>query len=226
MKIELLKLVETLKEKGYLVFTDPMRPNIVGIRSSSDIPDKFDDLIVLFYTTRERQVACHIFPATTDPGLYYLENPMNVEGTAILAPGQYVNAFKLGMHKGQYKCLVQRLPVKIIRDFNRDNKLDFDSEKVVEEMAGIELHYAGKNSKKVGKWSGGCQVTQDEHGCESIVNVCEQSAQLYGNAVTYTLITEEDLQAKTLNEIEAKGPDAVKKTKKGNNKKGESEDGQ
>ena len=43
--------------------------------------------------------------ATTDPGLYYLEHPMNVDGTAILIPGQYIGSHKTGLHKGDHALI-------------------------------------------------------------------------------------------------------------------------
>ena len=46
----------------------------------------------------------------------------NVKGTAILVPGQYRGAYKIGFHKGKYKALVQAKPVKLYIDNDKDNK--------------------------------------------------------------------------------------------------------
>lgn len=41
-----------------------------------------------------------VFPATTDPGTFYRENPLSVKGTAIMKPGQYRGAYMIGRHRG------------------------------------------------------------------------------------------------------------------------------
>lgn len=46
-------------------------------------------------------------------------------GTAILCPGQYVDAYEVGNHNGKYEALLQGRPVKVWRDYDRDGKLDF-----------------------------------------------------------------------------------------------------
>src|SRR5580692_3339720 len=80
--------------------------NIIGIRAASPIVNKFDDLLAVLYNDetgpRYIYMAC-----TTKPGLYYLDKPDNPNGVAILVPGQYLNLFIKGLHKGQYPCLVQ-----------------------------------------------------------------------------------------------------------------------
>ena len=65
------------------------------------------------------------WPITTDPGLYWLENPMNVDGTAILAPGQYRGAYRIGKHRDDYQAVVQTGgEVAVYRDDDRNALLD------------------------------------------------------------------------------------------------------
>lgn len=66
----------------------------------------------------------HVFKATTDPGTYWLLQPMQPQGTAILSEGQYPDAWQLGLHRGQYLALVQVKPVTITRDYKRVAVLD------------------------------------------------------------------------------------------------------
>jgi len=80
------------------------------------------------------------YPATTDPGLYYLWHPSCPSGTAILKEDQYLNCFKLGLHKGKYKALVQAKPLTVIRDYNRDSVLNYNSGKEETGMFGINIH--------------------------------------------------------------------------------------
>ena len=53
--------------------------NIVGIRSADTTPNKFNDALYVIYKERGMWVA-RWWPITTDPGLYWLENPGNQLG--------------------------------------------------------------------------------------------------------------------------------------------------
>jgi len=191
------EIIETLKKKGYTVFQNgkPLNLNIVGIRADNAVPGKFDDMLYCFYLV-DKQWVKMCWSITTDPGKFYLQNPLNVEGTAILCEGQYRSAFKLGLHHGKYKALVQAKPVKVTRDFNQDSKLDFHSYKTEVGMFGINIHRASAShtSTIVGKWSAGCQVFQNPENFKTFIALCERSAELYGNSFTYTLLNERDLK--------------------------------
>src|SRR3990167_8174555 len=100
--INLPDIAKVMLKKGYAFFEKADKPfnlNIIGIRSSNNKPDSFDDLITVSWNYKAGWNLLK-FSATTDPGLYWLNNPINVEGTAILAPGQYRGAFCKGFHKG------------------------------------------------------------------------------------------------------------------------------
>src|SRR4051812_24087856 len=99
------KLRAILRHKGFRMYTRPFELNIVGLRSASTIPNRFDDEIHVFYKVDQKKWNYHVFKATTDPGTFWLRNPMQEQGTAILAEGQYVNAYEIGMHRGKYKAL-------------------------------------------------------------------------------------------------------------------------
>jgi len=186
-------IVAVMNKKGYQIEDKSFKPNIVGIRSLSAEPNKFDDHIALFYSDKEGFIAYHLFEATTDPGLYYLENPMRVEGTAILCEGQYLDAYKIDLHNGKYRALCQRLgAVKVYRDPNRDNLFDMDPKKAQTGYFGINIHHAGLDSIQVDKWSAGCQVLKRLEDFNSLMAVCEKSARLNGNVFSYTLLNEKD----------------------------------
>jgi len=118
---------------------------------------------------------------------------MNVEGTAILKEGQHRGAWKLGKHKG-YEALVQRKEVTVIRDGNKDGILDLDSGYEETGFFGINHHRANaKNeSTQVDKWSAGCQVTADPHLYDVFIKLCQESAEVWGEGLTYTLLNIED----------------------------------
>ena len=186
-------IIKAMTLKGYKVFENDNKPlniNYVGIRDTSGV-NKFNDWLVLFWKYKG-QWSSFYRPATTDPGTYWLNNPMNVEGTAILKEDQYRGAWKLGKHKG-YDALVQRKEVTVIRDGNKDGILDLAG---YEETGffGINHHRANaKNeSTQVDKWSAGCQVTSDPHLYDIFIQLCKESEEIWGEGLTYTLLNIED----------------------------------
>jgi len=180
--------------KRYLVFGDPRGYdlNLFGIRTKDMVANTFNDILGAMYLFDGRW-NCFLFPGTTDPGTYWRLNPMNVAGTAVLKPGQYRKAFKLGVHKG-YQALVQASPLPVYRDADRDNELELDESLVQTGMFGINLHRASsvKPSTEVDKWSAGCQVLQDPFQFSFLMELAVRSANIYGDGFTYTLLTEGD----------------------------------
>jgi hypothetical protein len=184
------------KKNGYKINDRPYELNIVGIRSQVTRPNHFDDEIHVFYKTNGLNWEYHRFHATTDPGTYWLKHPMILSGTAILAEGQYKNAYKLGLHRGQYLALVQIGRVSVIRDFNRNNKLDFFSGTKRNGYYGINIHRASINgtTKYVDKYSAGCQVFANISDFNHFLSMCKKHKTLYGNKFTYTLIDQRMLE--------------------------------
>ena len=115
----------TLLQKGFKTFSRPFELNIVGIRANSTKPNSFDDSLNIFYKTSDGKWQFHQFAATTDPGTYWLKNPMNPQGTAIVKHGQYASSHRIGLHRGKYLALVQQRPLTIVRDYDRNANLDF-----------------------------------------------------------------------------------------------------
>ena len=136
------KLRAILRHKKYQLFTRPYELNIVGMRGNSTEPNRFDDEIHVFYKVSPLKWNYHVYKATTDPGTFWLRNPMQEQGTAILAQGQYVNAYALGLHRGQYEALVQQKPLTIIRDYDRDAK-PTDGEQTPVYAMSFELYENG-----------------------------------------------------------------------------------
>ncbi len=182
--------INTIRSKTYEVYTRPYELNIVGIRADSAVPNKFDDEIHVFFKNNAGRWIHYLFPATTDPGTYWLESPMHPQGTAILKQGQYKGAYQIGLHKGKYYALVQRKPVTVLRDYNRNAMLDFLNGRPDTGMFGINIHRASINgtTKTVDVYSAGCQVFANINDFNRFMQLCENHWQLYGNSFTYTLI--------------------------------------
>lgn len=188
-------LKAAVKNLGYDFFENgDYNLNIIGIRANPGTPNKFDDAICVAYKEND-EWKLKKYTCTTDPGLYYLNNPCNVNGTAILKEGQYKGGFRIGRHKDQYRALVQNKNLPLYRDNDRDNEHDMDESTVSVEMAGINIHHSSATgtSTQVDKWSAGCQVFASISDFDEFMTLIDKSAAKYGNVFTYTLINQKDL---------------------------------
>ena len=182
MTASVLKLRDVFTKKGY-VWTSF---HIVGIRSTANKSNAFDDMIgvvdgenVYWYT------------GTTNAGRHWLLNLLNPSGCAVLKPNQYFNTYKIGLHKGQYKALVQYAPVEVYRDNNKNESAE-EIGKIQRGIFGINIHRANPSAKStiIEKWSAGCQVMNDPKQFDEFMNRVQASGLNY---FTYTLIKESDL---------------------------------
>lgn len=178
MDITLDGLKNRFKELGYNWYDF----QLIGIRSKNYKPNTFTDKLILVNGT---QVT--VYNATTRPGRHWLLNLLNPKGTAVLKPGQYVNTWRLGIHKN-YKALVQVLPVEVYRDKNR-NEIAEISDVIDRGIFGINIHRANQayTSTFVDKWSAGCQVVADPIDFSRLLKACEDSGK---GVFTYTLLNE------------------------------------
>ena len=187
---------ETMLKKGYIFFDrdESYNLNIIGVRRVNNaIPNKFDDTIVVIYRSTPGQWEVFTADITTDPGLYWLLRPMNIDGTAILVPNQYRSVYKRDLHQGKYEALCQRGgEVQVYRDADGDRRHDLDPSTIDTGFFGINIHKAGRASTQVDKWSAGCQVFSRSEDYATFMDLTEESAERYGNSFTYTLLLETD----------------------------------
>ncbi len=163
--------------------------NLIGVRTASRVANKFDDWMHIVFKDDSGSWIDLSFECTTDPGTYWLENPMRREGAAILKAGQYRSTWKLDLHRGKYEALCQRGGrVKVYRDSNRDEIHDLDDNSVMDGWFGVNIHKAGSNSTSVNKWSAGCQVIANEAEWEIFMSIVRKSAELHGETFSYTLL--------------------------------------
>ena len=96
--------LQTVRRLGHKVFVGEYNVNIVAIRNDiSPRVDAFDDFITITFKSQGKWVS-YWYPGTTDPGLFYLQHPMKVSGTAILKEGQYRGSHKLGLQRQARTC--------------------------------------------------------------------------------------------------------------------------
>ena len=176
-KVEELQLQFTKLGYKWLPF------QIVGIRSKTDNPNKFDDLIGL---VEKNNITW--FTGTTNPGIHWLKNLLNSKGAALLKPNQYLDTWKLALHQGKYLALCQRKSVVVYRDANKNN---FAEETAVTDtgLFGINIHRANPSviSTIIDKYSAGCIVLNNPIDFKYLIDRCQKSKL---TDFTFTLLKE------------------------------------
>jgi hypothetical protein len=191
----LQQIIKTAENKGYTIDRRPFKLNIIGVRNAKATnQNTFDDQIAYFYYDNNGQLRGKVAVGTTDPSTYWLNQPMNVKGAAVLKSGQYKDAYAIGLHKGQYTALVQVKPVTTIRDNDRNAVINYFAPTTTG-LYGINIHRATlnkKNEAQIGKDSAGCQVFRDVADYNEMIDLAKKSRDKYGNKFSYILIDELD----------------------------------
>ncbi len=187
---------------GYTFFTrGDYNLNLIGLRNASGSAERFDDCILVLCRENNAWVV-YTYPATTEPGTSILRRPIVEGGTAILVPNQYRGVYKIDTHGGKrkYTALCQRHgEVEIWRDDNRDNTPDCVGP-THEGWYGINIHrqWGPDEREYTNGVSAGCQVFQSSKDFYEFMDLCNKSADAYGNKFTYTLIHQDDLEPRGL----------------------------
>lgn len=193
------QIEKAVRKKGYKWFTNHLELNIVGVRNSETegrVTNHYDDVMTVSYNSvGEQRFDC--FPITSDPGMHWIDHPMNRDGCAILVPGQYINVYKIDYHRKKYEALCQRAGrVKVFRDGNKDDQYDYDADTITEGYYGINIHRSSayRTTSYVNKYSAGCQVFSDPDHFDDFMETVKKSRDMGGNILfTYTLIESKDI---------------------------------
>jgi len=173
---------------------------IIGVRSTEDLYDTFDDK---FYEYVGHQFI-RVLTGTTNPGGRQLQGgfkAFNKYGSAILKADEwYYNVWEYGLHRGRMPGLRQRgASVKVFRDGNMNDKSE-EIGKPISGWYGINYHtntydFSERSLKVlkwiIGGWSAGCQVINDR---EKYLEQMDTFRYLYNTGeqtrVTYCLLNE------------------------------------
>jgi hypothetical protein len=196
MERKLTDIIKSAERLGYTIDKRPNKLNIIGVRNSAATSqDKFDDLIAYFFYDASGKLIGRVVSGTTDPSTAFLKSPINLKGAAILKSGQYKDAYQLGLHRNKYEALVQRKPVVVIRDDDRNSLINYFAPTQTG-LFGINIHKStkGKNNEDIiGLDSAGCQVFRNIRDFEDMMQLARISKNKYGNSFTYTLLDDRDL---------------------------------
>lgn len=151
--------------------------NLMGIRHTDKV-DMFDDELYYFWADGSKIEYVGLSDGfTTDPGKYYLKNPLNSKGCAILKEGWYPRVWIKGKHSGKYNALVQKgNTITVYRDTNKDDEFDFNGPQDTGYF-GINLHRASQyyTVETVNSYSAGCQVIADPNKFNRLMTAVDKA---------------------------------------------------
>jgi hypothetical protein len=150
--------VRTGENRYNIFYVQGMFPN--GILNDN-APNQFNDSRFLVEVNPTPRLV-GAWSASIEPGNHYTKQPINAKGAAqIEVPGHY-KAWRIGKHKGRELALVQVVPIDIIRDFNRNSKVD-QGDKKEHSQIGANQHSAS-DQQFVDAASAGCPVGRTSKG--------------------------------------------------------------
>lgn len=175
------------KDIGGLV-DKPLYLNIVLFRKNRVFTNKFDDMIYWLWKDEKNVWQMRSAYITTKPGIFYVKNPLSPLGVGILKGGFHKDSHELGYHKGEYRALVQKKPLPVWRDNDKDSWADFI--KLETGVFGINIHRANARyeSSVVDKWSAACQVFANPVMFSRFISQCEKHAAVHGNSFDILLV--------------------------------------
>ena len=175
-------------------------------RHNADTFNVFNDRRTVFHFDKSGRPIMDLNAlCTTEPGRFFTNNPLNPDGAARIAFGQY-KAWTIGIHHPELKAprrheaLVQAATIQIFRDKNKDGIRPGDKETSVGSGAGINQH-SGLNQPPgdIGKLSAGCLVGQDDAQHKKFMKVLHGDPRFIANngyRFMTTVIAGDDLDKK------------------------------
>jgi hypothetical protein len=204
-------IVHYMNSKSYKVSKGENEYNIIYIEgacpdgtSNADELDSYNDRrIILEFVNGEPKIKDH-WLATSEPGKYYTDHPLNSRGAARIEFGQYKNTWRVGPHTGPsgyntHEGLIQVGNVVVRRDINHDGKRTGDP--IEKGNFGLNQHRGdGNPSKIIGRGSAGCLVGWDPTGhTDQFMDILKSDARYRKNSnylFSTTIINGDDFSEK------------------------------
>jgi hypothetical protein len=192
------KIIKYMQSKNYEIFMGEDKYNIVYVEGlnengtlNNDAPNEFNDRRMVIEIANKIPVIVNQWQATTEPGTYYTENPMNSKGAARIAFGQY-KAWQVGTHYGggsePHEALVQVGNITIHRDLNKDFKRTGDNIYTGDDFF-INQHWGFDYPVNDISYAGaGCLVGRRREGHREFMAIIKQDKRYQLNS-GYTFLT-------------------------------------
>ena len=156
---------------------------LIFVRSANPISDRFDDKAYLYKGERFiMRGTC-----TTHAGKSILTGGFkryNKEGTAVMKADEWnYNTHKYGLHRGKMPAFRQDKKIKYYRDGDCDEVAE-ELGKVYDNIIYMNIHgstyHRGRDivRSRIGSWSAGCLVFNDNLLYEKIISICKPQKNL------------------------------------------------
>lgn len=202
------RILRYMRTKGYWIARSPRMRNIVYLEGldangtlNADAFDHWNDRRVVFRIGANTKPQMLVNDqSSTEPGSHYTWHPLNPNGAARIAFGQY-KAWTVGLHKGTQPALVQREKVRLHRDLNKDGFRNARDPIDIGKTFGINQHSTrpGSPPEFVDSYSAGCLVGRRWAWHMSFLNIVKQDEryrQNRGYLFISTIIAGDDLLKK------------------------------
>lgn len=182
------RIVAYMESKQYNIFRKTGEKNIVYLEGcntngepNADTPNHFNDVRLVFGFRGSIPQIEGAWEATTEPGYYYTDNPMNPNGAARIAFGQY-RAWQVGIHgySDPHEALEQSGLVRVHRDYNRDMIRTGDA--IDEGYFGINQHHGYDHPyTDIHTASAGCLVGRSREGHQKFMRLIKSDPRYLAN---------------------------------------------
>lgn len=184
------KIISYMEAQEYSIFRKSREKNIIYIEGAdkngtinSDKSNHFNDLRLVFAFNKNGEAVIEgAWEGTTEPGYYYTDNPMNPNGAARIAFGQY-EAWQVGIHGNSdpHEALVQVGLVRVHRDYNRDMIRTGDA--IDEGYFGINQHWGHDHPvDDIHTASAGCLVGRTRSGHRAFMDLVMSDRRYVSNS--------------------------------------------
>jgi hypothetical protein len=177
------RIIHYMKRQGYQVFVGKRHYNIVYIEGmnldgtpNKNKPNQFNDLRLLIEVIEGKPRIVQKWEATTEPGIYYTENPQHEQGAFRIKPGQY-KAWKVGYHWGNgggevHEALEQIKPISGYRDLHKTYQREG---KLYTGLYDINQHHGSDVPvDNIGYYAAGCLVGRTIKGHQEFMSLLKQ----------------------------------------------------
>jgi hypothetical protein len=176
------KVVAAMQRRGYWIARAPGTVNIVYIEGldidgtpNDDAPNVFNDvrMVIKVGAGGVPQIE-GAWEATTEPGRFYTEHPLDPGGAARIAFGQH-KAWSVGFHRNDHEALIQTDDVAFLRDLDKNYQREGD--RLITGMIGLNQHWGYDLPKgDIGRASAGCLVGRTPQGHREFMKIVKADA--------------------------------------------------
>ena len=200
------RIIKYMRQKNFWIARMPDFRNIVYVEGADedgtpnvDTHNHFNDRRVVFVIKNGKPKVLLNVLATTEPGAHWTNNPMNANGAARIAFGQY-KTWVVGTHKAgtrsAHEALTQAENLPVHRDKNKDTIRKNDIIEIG--VFGINQH-SGRNAAatNIGLHGAGCLVGRSHQEHKDFMDICRKDPRFKDASNGYrfmsTIIAGDDL---------------------------------